>query len=229
VHDFLDDSAVITVTPDTRESDAAYSTPGNEKAYAYTRPLTGRQSSASGNSYYPQNAFSGSGSDDIWKPLTPYSTRDANDDAAANTVPVYQAYRSVAIPDATSNNNAIDATNARSASAGRDINDPNTYLYSYMKDNNSSLMVVTPRSWNKGVSSGATFVDPGNSFAFSGPAVVMQDDGSNIWKPNNSLARRQHNPGPSASRSAQANRQNSPAPSSNSEVRKFNWSNRSWN
>jgi hypothetical protein len=232
VHDFLDDSTVITATPNNRETDAVRSTAGNIKAYTHTRPLTGRQSSAAGNRYFPQQAFSGSGSDDIWKPLTPYSTRDANDDAAASSRPAYQAYRSVAIPYTSSKDNAAESANARSTSAGKDINDPNTYLYSYMKDSNSSQMVVTPRSWNNGAvtGAGAAFANSGNnSFGFSGPAVVMQDDGSNIWKPNNSLARRQHNPGPSASGPAQAARQDSPVSSSNSEVRKFNWSNRSWN
>ncbi|MBT8130317.1 MAG: hypothetical protein KJP10_10005 [Gammaproteobacteria bacterium] len=229
VHDFLDDSAVITVTPNNRETDAVRSTPGNIKAYTHTQPLTGGPSSAAGNRYFPQQAFSGSGSDDIWKPLTPYSTRDANDDAAPNSRPVYQAYRSVVIPYTSSNDNAAESANARSASAGKDINDPNTYLYSYMKDSNSSQVVVTPRSWNNGAGAAAAFANPGNGFAFSEPAVVMQDDGSNIWKPNNSLARRQHNPGPSASYPAQATRQSSSAPASNSEVRKFNWSNRSWN
>ena len=230
VHDFLEGSAVITATPNTRENNAVYSTPGNKKTYAHTQPLTGRQSSAAGNSYSPQETFSGAGSDDIWKPLTPYSTRNANDGAAANMLPVYRAYRSVAIPDATGRDNAAEAANARSASAGsKDINDPNTYLYSYMKDSNSSQMVVTPRSWNKGTAMGTAFANPDNSFAYSGPAVVMQDDGSNIWKPNNSLARQQHNPGPSAPNTVQATRQSSSAPSSNSEVRKFNWSNRSWN
>ena len=230
VHDFLDDSGVITATPKVRETDAPGSTPGNVKAYVHTQPLTGRPSGASGNRYFPQAAFSGSAADDIWKPLTPYSTRDANDDAAADSLPVYQAYRYVAMPDKVSTDNAAEAANTRPRSAVKDINDPNIYLYSYMKDSNSAQMIDTPRYWNNGTSAGTALTYPGNSFAFSGPAAPMEDDGSNIWKPNNSLARRQHYPGPSTSTdSAQGIRQGSTAPSSNSEVRKFTWSNRSWN
>ena len=230
VHDFIDDSGVITAAPKARETDAVGSSLSNVKAYAHTQPLTGRQPGASGNRYSPQAAFPGSAADDIWKPLTPYSTRDANDDAAAGSLPVYQAYRSVTMAGTVSNDNAAEAANARSTSAGKDINDPNTYLYSYMKDSNSAQMVDTPRAWNNGASAGTAFAYPGNSFAISGPAAVMEDDGSNIWKPNNSLARRQHNPVPSTSYdAAQGIRQGSSAPSSNSEVRKFTWSNRSWN
>lgn len=231
VQDFLDDSAVITATKNTRRTDAVGGTAVTGTAHADTQFLSGRQPGASGSSYSTQGALSGSGADDIWKPLTPYSSRDAGDNATANTFPVYPAYSVETKPDATSNNNTAEAANTRSASAGKGINDPNTYLYSYMKENNSAQRVAAPRFWNNADRAGATFSYPGNSFAFSGPAVVMNDDGSNIWKPNNSLARRQHRPGPSASDSAQAARQSASAPAttSNSEVRKFTWSNRSWN
>lgn len=213
---------------------------------AVSQPVPAKQQAAasySGNRYYskPQGILPGADAaenDDVWKPLTPYSTYQAVDRAPGRTVPLYKAYGSAVMPAfkenadpiASSNGAGAGGNNLRSPSSGEAVNDPNTYLYSYMKESNTTRFSSSPASQGNSAHAGDAFATGNGSFVYTGPAGVMEDDGSNIWKPNNTLAdrRRFRDHAPSYFSGGEPG-QAAAAPKSNADVPKFTWSTRSWN
>ena len=149
----------------------------------------------------------------IWKPLTPYSNY--------NVKP--------AMPTVTSPDEGATGTHRDSAEA--DSWDPNTYLYSYMKSNESSQAPVTsyPRDNSNIWIPSAGYSD--NAFNTATPTFTAKNDSTNIWKPGNTFANRQRGTetGPSYY-DAGNSRHGTSEQSSDSAVRKFDWSQSSpWN
>lgn len=88
----------------------------------------------------------------------------------------------------------LDSSTWNSSSAGPDMNDPNTYLYSYLKDTDNIHNSVSSQ---------------GNS---DNSTVAVKNESANIWKPNNSFPDRRRNTGLVESEFT-----------ANSEMRKFSW------
>jgi hypothetical protein len=117
--------------------------------------------------------------------ITPLESTAASSAAPASTIPLYKQYQPAAGRakpgnGADSAGQTVEDISVESSTwtdyAGLDMNDPNTYLYSYLRDND-----------NKRTSSSAS-TDPDNS---DGSVTVSstgaeKSDRSNIWKPNNS-------------------------------------------
>jgi hypothetical protein len=143
----------------------------------------------------------------IWKPLSPYSSYAVN-------------------PGIASVNNAGDEANqSHSVPAGADKWDPNTYLYSYMKDNDQSAAPVIPypRDNSNIWLPSDSYKD--NEYPVAAPAFTAKNDSSNIWKPGNTHAdRRRSTEERSSYYSAGNSQRNTSVPSTGTEVRKFVWS-----
>jgi len=143
----------------------------------------------------------------IWKPLSPYSNYAVN-------------------PDMASVNDADDEANeSHREPAGADKWDPNTYLYSYMKDNDYSQAPVIPYprdNSNIWLPSGS-YKD--NEYPAAAPAFTAKNDSSNIWKPGNTYAdRRRSTEARPSYYSTENSQRNTAVPSTGTEVRKFVWS-----
>jgi hypothetical protein len=130
---------------------------------------------------------------------------DSGSAAPASTFPLYKQYQPAAGKfgaaggtDSVVTTDVItdqESTTWNSFPAGADMDDPNTYLYSYLKDN---ARVSTSANQNGSGSS-------------AGSTVAEKNDRSNIWKPNGMFPDRRHN---AAQRSA-------PELAANSEMRKL--------
>jgi len=138
-------------------------------------------------------------------------TSDSADQA--DTIPLYKQYQPAAgkLDAASGTDSAVttavdtdqESTTWNSFPAGADMDDPNTYLYSYLKDNAS---VSTSANQDGSDSSG-------------GPTVADKTDRSNIWKPNNLFPDQRRN----------SDRVETEL-TANSEVSKYSWSDdRPWN
>jgi hypothetical protein len=170
------------------------------------------------NHYMPEFNTIQPGSEDsvegnIWKPSTPHSSYA--------TQP--------GIPAVTSTENKPANTNTHSVEAGHW--DPNTYLYSYMKDYDSSQAPVTvyPRdNSNIWIPSAA---NQHNEYKTAAPTYTARNDSSNIWRAGNNFAdRRRNNDNRPSYYSPGTTDHNTSYGSSASEVRKFTWSESSpWN
>jgi hypothetical protein len=151
--------------------------------------------------------------DNTLKPLTPYSNYGAQ-----------SGMSSVTRPDQGANTTNRDAVEAGSW-------DPNTYLYSYMKDNDASAAPVTsyPRDNSNIWIPSASYRD--NAYRTAAPTFTAKNDSTNIWKPGNTFADRRRNTeaGPTYY-SAGDSQPVAADQSSGSAVRKFDWSQTSpWN
>jgi hypothetical protein len=143
----------------------------------------------------------------IWKPLSPYSNYAINPGMAA-------------VNDA-----GDEAKESHREPAGADKWDPNTYLYSYMKNNDYSQAPVIPYprdNSNIWLPSGN---HEDNEYPAAAPTFTAKNDSSNIWKPGNTYADRRRSTEASSSYYSAGNVQrNTSAPSTGNEVRKFVWS-----
>jgi len=115
--------------------------------------------------------------------VAPLESAGADSAAPTSTIPLYKQYQPAAgraKPDsgADSARQSVEDISVESSTwtdyAGLDMNDPNTYLYSYLRDNDNKR------------TSGSVSTDPDNSDGSVNSAVAVKSDRSNIWKPNNS-------------------------------------------
>jgi hypothetical protein len=107
----------------------------------------------------------------------------------ADTIPLYKQYQPAAgkLDAADSTDSVVTAdvvteqesTSWNSFPAGADMDDPNTYLYSYLKDNASV----------------STSANQDGSDSTAGSTAADKNDRSNIWKPNNMFPARRSNTG----------------------------------
>jgi hypothetical protein len=151
---------------------------------------------------------------------TPLVSAGASSAAPASTIPLHKQYQPAA-GRAKSDNGAdsaaqtVEDISVESTTltdyAGLDMNDPNTYLYSYLRDND-----------NKRTSASAA-TDPDNGGGPASSTLATKSDPSNIWKPNNSYPDRRgyiedsqsNNP---AQKTAQAR-----SVTANSAMTRFTW------
>jgi hypothetical protein len=151
---------------------------------------------------------------------TPLVSAGASSAAPASTIPLYKQHQPAA--GRTTSDNGVDSaaqtvedisveSSTWTDHAGLDMNDPNTYLYSYLRDND-----------NKRTSASAA-TDPDNSDGPPSSTLAAKSDPSNIWKPNNSYPDRRgyiedsqsNNP---AQKTAQAR-----SVTANSAMTRFTW------
>ncbi len=145
--------------------------------------------------------------DTIWKPLKPYSNYGAQSGVSSVT----RANQG----SGTTNGDAVEADNW----------DPNTYLYSYMKDNDVSPAPVTsyPRDNSNIWVPSASYRD--NAYRTPAPTFTAKNDNSNIWKAGNTFADHQRNTEATPTYYSAGDSQHSTADqSSGSAIRKFDWS-----
>jgi hypothetical protein len=152
--------------------------------------------------------------DNIWKPLTPYSNYGAEPGISSSALPDEAA--------ATTSGDAVEA----------DSWDPNTYLYSYMRDNDASPAAVTsyPRDNSNIWVPSASYRN--NAYKTAAPTLTAKNNSTtNIWKPGNTFTDRRRNTESGPSYYSAGDTQHSTAErSSGSAVRKFDWSQTSpWN
>ncbi len=114
--------------------------------------------------------------------VTPLESADASSTAHASTIPLYRQYQPAAgrakpVNGADSAGQTVEDISVESSTwteyAGLDMNDPNTYLYSYLKDSDINR-----------TSTSASEQD--NDSESVNSSVAMKSDSSNIWKPNDS-------------------------------------------
>ena len=113
--------------------------------------------------------------------VSPLESTGASTTAPASTIPLYKQYHPAAgraEPDKGADSAALPAEDVRVESstwtnyAGLDMNDPNTYLYSYLRDNDNRRK------------SGSSSTEPDNSDSSVSSTAAIESDRSNIWKPN---------------------------------------------
>ena len=152
--------------------------------------------------------------------LAPLMSAGASSADPASTIPLYKKYQPAAGRAKTGNGADSAAQTAEDISvessswtdyAGLDMNDPNTYLYSYLKDNDNRR------------TSASDSTDTDNSDGSVRSALADKSDPSNIWKPNNSYPDRRgyienSQPDNSAQNTAQAR-----SVAANSDMKSFAW------
>jgi hypothetical protein len=123
------------------------------------------------------------------------------DSGSASTVPLYTQYQpaaaapkfsssaddSVVTPSTGVN---IDSSTWNSEFAGLDMDDPNTYLYSYLKDNDYTHGSVSSHSRNDSTQMNPASADQNHYY---GSAAAEKSERSNIWKPNSMYPARRGN------------------------------------
>lgn len=169
------------------------------------------------------------GDQDIWKPLTPYLTYPAVPNSTAMSK-VYAPFASksagradaVVPPRAQTGNSSINWNQNEKNTYDRQ--DPNAYLYSYMKDQGDSRSSVAAYSRDKTNIwlPSAAFQDDGYN-AFDATAANTKDS-ANIWKQNSSFANRRPYQRTSRSYYSAASNGADNTKSANAKVRKFVWS-----
>ena len=153
--------------------------------------------------------------------VTPLESASASSAAPASTIPLYKQYqpaagRAITGNGADSAGQTVEDISVESSTwtdyAGLDMNDPNTYLYSYLRDND-----------NKRSSSSAS-KDPDNSDGSVSSTVAEKSDPSNIWKPNNSYPdRRGYIENSQSNNAAQNTGRVRSELTANSAMTKFTW------
>jgi hypothetical protein len=151
----------------------------------------------------------------------PLESAGTSSAAPASTIPLYKRYQPAAgraklDNSADSAGQAVEDISVESSTWGDyadlDMNDPNTYLYSYLRDND-----------NKGASVSAS-ANPDNSDESDNSSLAVKSDPSNIWKPNNSYPdRRGFIVNSQSDRSAQNTGRTRSEITANSAVTRFAW------
>jgi len=166
--------------------------------------------------------------EDIWKPLTPYVTYPAVPDSTA-MAKVYPPFTStsdggvVVPPGARAVNPLINGNQGETSASNR--LDPNTYLYSYLKNPGGSRAAVRPSYPRDNANiwlPPATFRD--NGYPTNGTTATNTQGSSNIWKTSNSFADRQRYQKAARSYYAAPDNSAESEKSANANVRKFIWS-----
>jgi hypothetical protein len=91
------------------------------------------------------------------------------------------------------------------------MNDPNTYLYSYLKDNDNRR------------TSASDSADTDNSDGPASSTLAVKSDPSNIWKPNNSYPDRRGYIENSRSDNSAQNTAQAGSVAANSDMKSFAW------
>jgi hypothetical protein len=153
--------------------------------------------------------------------LTALESAGAPSAAPASTIPLYKRYQPAAGRAKLDNNadsagQAVEDVRVESSTwgdhAGLDMNDPNTYLYSYLRDNDNNGASVSA-SPNSDSSDGSV-----------SSSLAVKSDSSNIWKPNSSYPDRRGSIENSQSdRSAQNTGRTRSEITANSAVTRFAW------
>lgn len=151
--------------------------------------------------------------------LTSKSPADIRSSLPTTTIPMFQQYLPAAGKPISSSEVDSDALPAEvmnehssiwnSSTAGLDMSDPNTYLYSYLKDNDNMPGSASSRSGDSSAQVNPASAGQGDSDRSTGAAKRL---GSNIWKPNHSFPDRRQIPAQAES-----------ALTANSELRQFAW------
>jgi hypothetical protein len=154
------------------------------------------------------------------KHLAPLMSAGASSADPAATIPLYKKYQPAsgrAKSDNGADSAAQTAEDIRVESstwtdyAGLDMNDPNTYLYSYLKDNDNKR------------TSASDSTDTDNSDGSVRSALADQSDSSNIWKPNNSYPDRRGYIENSQSDNSAQNTGQARSVTANSDMKGFAW------
>jgi hypothetical protein len=69
------------------------------------------------------------------------------------------------------------------------MDDPNTYLYSYLKDNDNMHGSISSYSWGNSTQMNNASADQGRYYS----STEEKSERSNIWKPNSMFPDRRHN------------------------------------
>lgn len=151
---------------------------------------------------------------------TPLVSAGSSSADPASTIPLYKQYQPAAGRAKSDKGADSAAQTAEDISvesstwtdyAGLDMNDPNTYLYSYLKDND-----------NKRTSASAS-TDPENSDGPVSSTQAVKSDPSNIWKPNNSYPDRRGYIENSQSNNSPQNTGQARSVTANSDMTSFAW------
>ena len=153
------------------------------------------------------------------------SIDDSGSAALTSTIPLYKQYQPAAgRPKSSSGDDSVvvpakdlnvDSSIWNSSTAGLDMDDPNTYLYSYLKDSGNMHSSIAAHSGENSNQMNSTTADQDNGDA---SVVAVKSSGSNIWKPNQLFPRQRQNMARAES-----------ALTANSEMGRFTWpDNGSW-
>ena len=139
------------------------------------------------------NNFANGG--DKRKPNTPITSIDAYSAVPTTTIPMFKRYKPAAAKANLSSDanpvvspaidTDVDSNTWNSSSAGADMNDPNTYLYSYLKDNDNTRTSSSSHSGESLDQAASTSTYTDNSHNSTNPGVAVKNESLNIWKPNN--------------------------------------------
>ena len=120
----------------------------------------------------------------------------------ADTIPLYKQYQPAAGKlDAVSGTDSVvttavdtdlESTTWNSFPAGSDMDDPNTYLYSYLKDNDNMHGSVSSHSRDNSTQMNPASADQDQDYS---SAAAVESEHSNIWKPNSLFPARRSNTG----------------------------------
>jgi hypothetical protein len=180
-------------------------------------PSLSRQAGPDSGFYTGEAFINNAGQKQQLAPSVPAGASSAD---PASTIPLYKQYQPAsgrAKTDAGADSAAQTAgdISVESSSwtdyAGLDMNDPNTYLYSYLKDNDNKR------------ASASDSADPDDSDGSVRSALADKGDPSNIWKPNNSYPDRRgyienSQPDNSVQNTGQAR-----SVTANSDITRFAW------
>jgi len=152
--------------------------------------------------------------------LTPLESAGASSANPASTIPLYKknqpaAGRAKSDNGADSAGQTVEDISVESSTwtdyAGLDMNDPNTYLYSYLRDNDNKR------------TSASDSTDTDNIDGSVNSTLAAKSDPSNIWKPNNSYPDRRGYIEDSQSNNPAQNTAQARSVTANSAMTRFTW------
>jgi len=127
---------------------------------------------------------------------------DSGSAAPVSTIPLYKQYQPAAgSPKSSSGADSVvqpaagvnvDSSTWNSNFAGLDMDDPNTYLYSYLKDNDNMHGSASSHSRENPIQMNPTSADQDHDYS---SAAAVKSERSNIWKPNSMFPARRSNTG----------------------------------
>jgi len=139
-----------------------------------------RAADSANNSYTSETYISDSGS------AAPASTIYKQYQPDAGAPKFSSGTDSVILPSTGIN---VDSSTWNSEFAGLDMDDPNTYLYSYLKDNDNMHGSISSYSWGNSTQMNNASADQGRYYS----STEEKSERSNIWKPNSMFPDRRHN------------------------------------
>jgi hypothetical protein len=189
---------------------------GNRPTPSVSRPAD------SDSDFHTAEAFTRDAGSGQQQQITPLASAGADSAASTPAIPLYKQYQPAAGKPASGQGADAAGQPAEDLGvesstwtnyAGLDMNDPNTYLYSYLKDNDNKRTAADSST------------DPGNSDSAVGSATTaVKSDRSNIWKPNNAYPDRRSHTGNSQSDNSAQNRGWGRAElTANSATTRFTW------